>query len=83
MTCGNYRGVKLLDQGLKVVERIVEVFCSHVLVLTACSLASCLTIFIMRQLHEKYLLGKGKDLYYFMLIDLKKACDRVPRKVLC
>ena len=37
-------------------------------------------IFIMRQLHEKYL-GKGKDLY-FMFIDLEKAFDRVPRKVL-
>ena len=34
----------------------------------------------MRQLHEKYL-GKGKDLY-FMFIDLEKAFDRVPRKVL-
>ena len=37
-------------------------------------------IFNMRQLHEKYL-GKGKDLYS-MSIEMEKAFDRVPRKVL-
>ena len=37
-------------------------------------------IFILRQLHEKYI-GKRKDLY-FPFIDLEKAFGRVPRKVL-
>ena len=37
-------------------------------------------IFILRQVHEKYL-GKHQDLY-FAFVDLKKAFDRVPRKVL-
>ena len=37
-------------------------------------------IFILRQVHEKYL-GKHKDLY-FAFVDLPKAFDRVPRKVL-
>ena len=37
-------------------------------------------IFILRQVHEKYL-GKHKDLY-FAFVDLEKAFDRVPRKVL-
>ena len=86
MTCGNYRGLKLLDQGLKVVERIVEGFLrSHVDIDSMQfgfmpGRGTTDPIFIMRQLHEKYL-GKGKDLY-FMFIDLEKAFDRVPRKVL-
>ena len=37
-------------------------------------------IFILRQVHEKYL-GKHKDLY-FAFVDLEKTFDRVPRKVL-
>ena len=37
-------------------------------------------IFIIRQVHEKYL-GKHKDLY-FAFVDLEKAFDRVSRKVL-
>ena len=37
-------------------------------------------IFILRQIHEKYL-GKHKDLY-FAFVDLEKALDREPRKVL-
>ena len=37
-------------------------------------------IFILRQLHEKYL-GKKKNLH-FAFVDLEKAFDRVPRAVL-
>ena len=37
-------------------------------------------IFILRQIHEKYLV-KQKDLF-FAFVDLEKAFDRVPRKVL-
>ena len=37
-------------------------------------------IFILRQLQEKFL-GKKKNLY-FAFVDLEKAFDRVPRKVL-
>ena len=37
-------------------------------------------IFILRQLQEKFL-GKKKNMY-FAFVDLKKAFDRVPRKVL-
>ena len=35
---------------------------------------------VLRQVHEKYL-DKNKDLY-FAFVDLEKAFDRVPRKVL-
>ena len=37
-------------------------------------------IFNLRQLQEKFL-GKKKNMY-FAFVDLKKAFDRVPRKVL-
>ena len=37
-------------------------------------------IFILRQVHKKYL-GKHKDLY-FAFVNLEKAFDLVPRKVL-
>ena len=58
-------------------------------ILTQCSLAFNLlapgkgttdAIFILRQLQEKFL-SKGKKLY-FAFVDLEKAFDRVPRKVL-
>ena len=37
-------------------------------------------IFILKQLQEKFI-GKKKNMY-FAFVDLKKAFDRVPRKVL-
>ena len=37
-------------------------------------------IFILRQMQEKYL-GKKKDIF-FAFVDLKKAFDRIPRKVI-
>ena len=37
-------------------------------------------IFILRQIQEKYI-GKNRNLY-FAFVDLEKAFDRVPRKVL-
>ena len=44
-----------------------------------CSLVLCQSIFILRQLQEKYL-AKKKNLY-FAFVDLKKAFDRVSRDV--
>ena len=54
--------------------------------MTPCSSALCLAralsdaIFIMRQLQEKHI-AANKPLY-FAFVDLEKAFDRVPRKVL-
>ena len=86
LKCGNYRGLKLLDQVLKVIERIVEsVLRSHVDIDDMQfgfmpGRGTTDAIFILRQLHEKFI-GKRKNLY-FIFIDLEKAFDRVPRRVL-
>ena len=83
---GNFRGLKLIDQVLKIVERIIET-----LIRTRISIDSMQfgfmpgrgttdAIFILRQLHEKYL-GKKKNIY-FAFVDPEKAFDRVPRSVL-
>ena len=86
MACGNYRGLKLLDQGLKVVERVIEsILRTHVNIDSMQfgfmpGRGTSDPIFILRQLHEKYS-EKKKDLY-FLFIDLEKAFDGVPRSVI-
>ena len=86
MSCGNYRGLKLLDQGLKVFERVIEtILRTHVNIDSMQfgfmpGRGTTDPIFILRQLHEKYM-EKKKDLY-FLFVDLEKAFDRVPRSVI-
>ena len=78
--CGSYRGIKLLEHTMKVVERIFEhIIQQH--------------IDIDMQLRfmkgkgttdaqmQKKLIAKGKKLYY-CFVDLEKAFDRVPREVI-
>lgn len=83
---GNYRGLKLLDQVMKVMERILEtIICTQVDIDSMQfgfmpGRGTTDAIFILRQIHEKYLV-KQKDLF-FAFVDLEKAFDRVPRKVL-
>ena len=83
---GNYRGLKLLDQVLKVIERVLETLIRQQVDIDAMQFGfmpgrgTTDAIFILRQLQEKHL-AKRKDLY-FLFIDLEKAFDRVPRKVL-
>ena len=77
----NYRGLKLIDQVIKVLERVVEVFIRQ-RVVTNDMQGRCTTdaIFILCQLQEKNLLA-GKPIY-LAFIDLEKAFDRVPREVI-
>ena len=83
---GNYRGLKLLDQCMKVFERIVEGLVRDQVDIDEMQYGfrqgrgTTDAIFIVRQLQEKYL-NKQKRIY-FAFIDLEKAFDRVPRKVL-
>ena len=83
---GNFRGLKLIEQVLKIVERILESVIRSQISIDSMQFGfmpgrgTTDAIFILRQLHEKYL-GKKKNVY-FAFVDLEKAFDRVPRSVL-
>ena len=89
---GNYRGLKLTEHVMKVVERIVDKIIRDMIKLDEMQFAfvpgrgTTDAIYIIRQLQEKYLSMKdhnNKNLtLYFAFVDLEKAFDRVPRKVL-
>ena len=83
---GNYRGLKLTDQVMKVLERIVDGLVRQ-LVSTDDSQFGFVpgkgtinAIFVVRQLQEKYLAANKRP--YMAFIDLEKAFDRVPQKVI-
>jgi len=85
MECGSYRGIKLLELAMKVVERILEDRIRQQIDIDDMQFGfmkckgTADAIFIVRQMHEKFR-AKGKKLY-FGFVDLEKAFDRVPRKV--
>ena len=82
----NYRGLKLIDQVMKVLERVVEGFIRQGVVINnmQCGFmqgrGTTDAIFILCHLQEKHLVA-GKPLY-LAFIDLEKAFDRVPREVI-
>ena len=78
---GNYcRGLKLTEQVIKVLERIVDSLIRQVVSIDDSQSGfipgrgTTDAIFVVRQLQEKYL--------YTAFVDLEKAFDRVPRKVI-
>ena len=83
---GNYRGLKLLEQVMKVIERVLEKIIRERIAIDDMQFGfmpgrgTTDAIFILRQMQEKYL-GKNKTLY-IAFVDLEKAFDRVPRDVL-
>ena len=83
---GNYRGLKLTDQVLKMVERVLESSIREMVNISGMQFAyvpgrgTTDAIFIVRQLQEKHI-AANRQLYY-AFVDLEKAFDRVPRKVL-
>ena len=89
MECGSYRAVKLLEHGMKVLERVVERVVERRLRRKVNiynmqfgfmpGKGTVDAIFIVRQLQERFL-EKKKDLFY-AFVDLEKAFDRVPREV--
>ena len=83
---GNYRGLKLLNQLMKIVERVIKSIKRLSLNINEmqygfmCGRGTMDAIFILQKNALKHL-GKHKPLY-FGFSDLQKAFDRVPRKVI-
>ena len=75
---GNYRGLKLLDHVMKGIEERISIDDMQFGFMPGSGTTDA--IFILRQLQEKHL-AKNKKLY-FAFVDLEKAFDRVPRKVI-
>ena len=86
LECGSYRGIKLLEHAMKVVERVLEKRIREQAVIDNMQFGfmpgkgTTDAIFIVRQVQEKYR-SKGKCLY-MAFVDLEKAFDRIPREVL-
>ena len=83
---GNYRGLKLIDQVMKVMERVVEQLLRKQVRIDDMQFGfspgkgTTDAIFIVRQMQEKHQ-AIGKPLY-LAFVDLEKAFDRVPREVI-
>ena len=84
LTCGSYRGIKLLEHAMKVLERVIEGRLRKIVKIDSMQFgfmsgrSTTDAIFIVRQL-EKYL-AKSKDLW-MAFVDFEKAFDRVPWEV--
>ena len=84
--CGAYRGVKLLEHGMKVVERVFERRLRNMVTVNEMQCGfmpgkgTVDALFMARMLQESY--GKKKRRLYMCFVDLEKAFDRVPRKVI-
>ena len=83
---GNYRGLKLLELVMKILERILDNVIRQQVSIDNMQFgfmpgrSTTDAIFILRHMQEKHL-SKKKNLY-MGFIDLEKAFDRVPRQVL-
>ena len=86
LECGKYRGLRLLDHGMKIYERILI---NKLLPLIridnnqfgfTAGKSTTDAIFILRQLQERFLEKKRQLIHIF--VDLEKAFDRVPRSAI-
>ena len=80
LECGNYRTIKLLEHGMKVVERVFEKRLRKMAEIRkeqygfVAGKGTIDAIFILRQLQEKYL-ENDKELY-LVFVDLEKVFAR-------
>ena len=85
LECGKYRGIKLLEHLLKIMERVLDQRLRKLIEIDEMQYGfqrgrgTTDAIFVVKQLQEKYL-EKQKDLY-FAFVDLEKAYDRIPREL--
>ena len=86
MERGNYCGLKLTEQVMKVQERIVDGLVRQVVSIDDFQFGfvpgrgTTDAIFVFRQLQEKYLAANKR--LYMAFVDLEKASDLVPRKII-
>ena len=86
MDCASYRGVKLLEHGMKVVERLLEKRLRRLVKVDQMQFgfmpgkSTVDAIFILRRMKESYL-EKNRKLF-ICFVDLEKAMDWVPKKVI-
>ena len=85
LECGSYRGIKLLDQVMKILERIIAGKIRSNVIINSMQFGfrpgkgTMDAIFIVRQVQERFM-EKKVDLW-MAFVDLEKAFDRVPREV--
>ena len=83
---GNYSGLKLTEQVMKILERIVDGLIRQLLSVDDSHFGfipgrgTTDAIFVVRQLQEKYLASNKR--LYMAFVDLEKTFDGVPRKVI-
>ena len=83
---GNYCGLKLTQQVMKVLERIVDGLIRQLVSVDDSQFGftpgrgTTDAIFVVRQLQEKYLVANKR--LYMAFLDLEKAFDQVPWKVI-
>ena len=86
MDCGAYRGVKLLEHAMKIVERVLEKRVRGLVAIDDMQFGfmpwkgTTHALFILRRMQEEFR-GKKKKLY-MCFVDLEKAFDWVSRKVM-
>ena len=85
LACGSYRRIKLLDQVMKILQRVLKKRIRERVTLDEMQFGfrtgrgTIDAIFIVRQIQEKFL-AKKKELR-MAFVDLEKAFDRVPREM--
>ena len=86
MDCGAYRGAKLLEHATKIVESVLEKRIRELLKVDDMQFGFMLgkgttdALFILKRMQEEFRVREKK--LYMCFVDLEKAVDRVPRKVM-
>ena len=86
MDCGACRGVKLLEHAMKIVERVLENRIRELVMINEMQFGfmpgkdTTHALYILRRMQEEFR-GREKKLH-MCVVDLEKAFDRVPRKVM-
>ena len=86
MDCGAYRGIKLLEHAMKIMERVLENRIRGLIMIDDMQFGfmpgkgTTHALFILRRVQEEF---RGREhKLYMCFVDLEKAFDRVPRKVM-